>query len=132
VAGLSSMTVRIIRISDEPIPDWSDDLLLPAASGGDRGRGPVVTKDISPTAIDSAGKILDPDNGRIIHRMGDVGYLDEQGGCGSADRKSQRVMTPSGTCSPFLRVVSSASASLSLRAGRRLKEWIIILFYASK
>jgi len=96
---VEGMTVRIIRISDEPIPNWSDDLLLPAGEVGEIVLdGPVVTKEYFNRPQSTAlAKILDPDNGRIIHRMGDLGYLDEHGRVWFCGRKSQRVITPSGT-----------------------------------
>ncbi|HEV2946128.1 MAG TPA: fatty acid CoA ligase family protein [Gemmataceae bacterium] len=96
---VKGMTVRIIRISDEPIPTWSDDLLLPAGYVGEIVvDGPVVTKEYFNRPQSTAlAKILDPDNGRIIHRMGDLGYLDEHGRVWFCGRKSQRVITPSGT-----------------------------------
>jgi acyl-CoA synthetase (AMP-forming)/AMP-acid ligase II len=96
---VEGMTVRIICISDDPIPNWSDDLLLPAGEVGEIVvDGPVVTKEYFNRPQSTArAKILDPDNGRIIHRMGDLGYLDEQGRVWFCGRKSQRVMTASGT-----------------------------------
>src|SRR5262249_9762045 len=93
------MSVRIIRISDEPIPAWSDDLLLPAGQIGEIVvDGSVVTKEYfnRPQAT-ALAKILNRDSGRILHRMGDVGYLDVQGQLWFCGRKSQRVITPSAT-----------------------------------
>ena len=42
-------------------------------------------------------KIRDPGTGDVLHRMGDVGYLDEQGRMWYCGRKSHRVVTPQGT-----------------------------------
>jgi acyl-CoA synthetase (AMP-forming)/AMP-acid ligase II len=74
-------------------------LLLPAGYVGEIVvDGPVVTKEYFNRPQSTAlAKILDPDNGRIIHRMGDLGYLDEHGRVWFCGRKSQRVITPSGT-----------------------------------
>jgi acyl-CoA synthetase (AMP-forming)/AMP-acid ligase II len=96
---VEGMSVRIIRISDEPIPTWLDELLLPAGEIGEIVvDGPVVTKEYFNRAqATSLAKILDRDSGRILHRMGDVGYLDVQGRLWFCGRKSQRVITPSGT-----------------------------------
>jgi olefin beta-lactone synthetase len=96
---VEGMSVRIIRISDEPIPTWSKDLLLPAGEIGEIVvDGPVVTKEYfnRPQAT-ALAKILDRDSGRIFHRMGDVGYIDQQGRVWFCGRKSQRVVTSSGT-----------------------------------
>ncbi len=90
-------TVRIIRISDEPIPTWSDDLLVPPGVIGEiTVQGAMVTQAYynRPEATRLA-KISA--SGGIIHRMGDVGYLDEQGRLWFCGRKSQRVVTPKET-----------------------------------
>ena len=42
---VAGMEVRVIRISDEPIAEWSDDLLAPPGEVGEFVvRGPVVTR----------------------------------------------------------------------------------------
>jgi acyl-CoA synthetase (AMP-forming)/AMP-acid ligase II len=93
------MMVKIIRISDEPIPTWRDDLQLPAGQIGEIVvQGPVVTRSYYNRPESTAlAKISDPPRGGFWHRMGDVGYLDEQGRIWFCGRKSQRVVTPSGT-----------------------------------
>lgn len=96
---VEGMKVYIIRISDEPILNWSDDLLLSVGQIGEIVvEGPVVTKEYfnRPQSTNLA-KILDSRTGRVLHRMGDVGYLDEQGRLWFCGRKSQRVITQSGT-----------------------------------
>ncbi len=86
--------VRMIRIDDEPIPEWSDDLLV---SDGTIGEivvsGSVVTREYfqRPEATRLA-KILDPARGIFYHRMGDVGYLDARGRIWFCGRKSHRVV----------------------------------------
>ncbi len=93
------VTVQIIGISDEPIPTWSDDLVLPADQVGEIVvAGPVVTKEYfhRPESTASA-KIQDPKTGRVLHRMGDLGCLDDRGRLWFCGRKSQRVITPAGT-----------------------------------
>ena len=52
------MTVKIIRISDEPIPAWSDDLELPPGEIGEIVvRGPVVTRSYyNRPRVDGAGE----------------------------------------------------------------------------
>ena len=61
-------------------------------------RGPVVTpryfRNPKATAL---AKIHDPATGETLHRMGDVGYIDEQGRLWFCGRKSQRVVTAYGT-----------------------------------
>jgi olefin beta-lactone synthetase len=96
---VSGITVQIIRISDDPIPTWSDDLVLPMGQVGEIVvGGPVVTKEYfhRPQSTELA-KIYDPNTDRILHRMGDLGYFDDRGRVWFCGRKSQRVITPTGT-----------------------------------
>jgi acyl-CoA synthetase (AMP-forming)/AMP-acid ligase II len=93
------MNVKIIRITDEAISTWTDDLEV---SGGTIGeivvQGPVVTRSYHQRPESTAlAKIADPAGNSFWHRMGDVGYLDEQGRLWFCGRKSQRVITPSET-----------------------------------
>ena len=91
---VEGVEVRIIRISDEPIPSWSDDLEL---SDGTIGEivvaGPVVTREYfhRPEAT-ALAKITDPRRGTFFHRMGDLGYRDDQGRIWFCGRKSHRVV----------------------------------------
>jgi acyl-coenzyme A synthetase/AMP-(fatty) acid ligase len=88
------MEVRIIRISDDPIPEWSDDLLVPDETIGEIVvSGPVVTREYSnrPEATRLA-KIADPARSLPYHRMGDLGYLDDRGRIWFCGRKSHRVV----------------------------------------
>ncbi|HTU92155.1 MAG TPA: fatty acid CoA ligase family protein [Gemmataceae bacterium] len=96
---VAGTTVKIIRISDEPIPKWSDDLEVPAGDIGEIVvQGPVVTASYWNRPESTAlAKIADPIHGGFYHRMGDVGYVDASGRLWFCGRKSQRVVTPSGT-----------------------------------
>lgn len=96
VAGLE---VRIIRISDEPIAAWSDDLMLPPGEIGEIAVfGPQVTQEyFRRPDLTALAKIPDAIRGRKWHRMGDVGYFDDQGRLWFCGRKSQRVVTASKT-----------------------------------
>lgn len=94
---VEGMSVRIVRISDEPIPTWSDDLLLPQGQIGEIVvRGPVVTRSYH-NRPDMTALHKIHDGGDLWHRMGDVGYLDERGRLWFCGRKSQRVVTEQGT-----------------------------------
>ncbi len=86
------MDVRVIRIDDEAISTWSDDLEVPTGEVGEfTVKGPVVTRTYYGRAHATAlAKIADPDGG-FWHRMGDVGYLDEQGRLWFCGRKAHRV-----------------------------------------
>lgn len=88
--------VCIIGITDQPIAHWSPDLVLPTGQIGEICVcGPVVTPQYSglPTTTHRA-KIQD--NGRIWHRMGDAGYLDDDGGLWYCGRIADRVATGTG------------------------------------
>ena len=83
--------VRIIRITEGVLEEWSDDLMV---SRGDVGEivvaGDVVTwsYDRRPEATAQA-KIREGE--RIWHRMGDLGYFDEQGRLWFCGRKAHRI-----------------------------------------
>ena len=96
---VAGMEVRVIRISDEPIPEWDDSLRLPPGEVGEFVvRGPVVTRRYyNRHDATKLAKIRDPRTGEVLHRMGDVGYFDEHGRLWFCGRKSHRVETPHGT-----------------------------------
>jgi acyl-CoA synthetase (AMP-forming)/AMP-acid ligase II len=91
------MDVRIIRITDEPIAVWSDDLVLPQGEIGEICvQGTVVTHEYkNEPAHTKAAKIKRGDD--ICHRIGDLGYLDEKGRLWFCGRKSHRVRLADGT-----------------------------------
>jgi acyl-CoA synthetase (AMP-forming)/AMP-acid ligase II len=91
--------VRIIRISDVPIPEWSDDLPVPDGTIGEIAvAGPIVTREYfnRPEATRLA-KIADRARSVLFHRMGDLGYLDDRGRIWFCGRKSHRVVLPDET-----------------------------------
>jgi acyl-CoA synthetase (AMP-forming)/AMP-acid ligase II len=90
------ITARIIGITDEPIEDWSDDLLVEHGQVGEiTVRGPQVTRRYYARAEQTAlAKIRD--GHEVVHRMGDVGYFDDKGRLWMCGRKSHRVETPEG------------------------------------
>lgn len=94
---VAGMEVRIIRISDKPIPEWDDSLVLPTGEIGEiTVRGPVVTRSyLNRPEANKLAKIRDGDT--IWHRMGDVGYFDETGRIWYCGRKGHRVVTPTQT-----------------------------------
>ena len=93
------MEVRVIPITDEPIPTL-DEATVPAAGRDRRDRGQRAGRDARRTSAargDGAGEDRATRTGRLWHRMGDVGYLDEHGRLWFCGRKSHRVVTPHGT-----------------------------------
>jgi acyl-CoA synthetase (AMP-forming)/AMP-acid ligase II len=94
--------VRIIAIDDGAIPLWSDALLVKAGQVGEiTVAGPSTTDSyFNRDAATRLAKIREPlaDGGeRIVHRMGDLGYLDQDGMLWFCGRKSQRVIVDAAT-----------------------------------
>jgi olefin beta-lactone synthetase len=93
---LAANRVRIIRITDEPIAEWSDAWLqAPGMVGEITVCGPSTTALYfgRPTAT-ALAKIRE--GSEIVHRMGDVGYLDSNGRLWYCGRKAHRVETRGG------------------------------------
>ncbi|MEV4612996.1 fatty acid CoA ligase family protein [Kitasatospora sp. NPDC049258] len=89
--------VRIVRVTDGPLPHWHDGLPAPAGEIGEivvRGESVSPRYHASPAA-DAAHRIADG-AGPSWHRTGDLGRLDEQGRLWFCGRRSQRVRTAGG------------------------------------
>jgi acyl-CoA synthetase (AMP-forming)/AMP-acid ligase II len=93
-----TISLEVIRITDEPIAVWSEDLRVPVGEIGEMVvRGDVVTSSyFGREGATEKAKIQGPD-GEVMHRMGDVGYLDEDGRLWFCGRKSHRVVLDDGT-----------------------------------
>jgi acyl-CoA synthetase (AMP-forming)/AMP-acid ligase II len=87
--------LEIIAIFDQPIATWDESLTLGTDEIGEIVvKGPQVTQGYFNRAESTAlGKIADPDHGGFYHRMGDLGYRDEQGRIWFCGRKAHRVET---------------------------------------
>jgi acyl-CoA synthetase (AMP-forming)/AMP-acid ligase II len=88
VAGIK---VRIIEISDEPIPQWREELEKPQGETGEIVvQGPWVTRlYFNREGATRLAKIQEGDG--FWHRMGDIGSIDAEGRLWFAGRKSHRV-----------------------------------------
>ena len=89
--------VRIIRISDDFIPVWSDDLQVTSEEIGEiTVTGPTTTETYynrdKETQLAKIHEYLANGNKRIVHRMGDLGWFDHSGRLWFCGRKSQRVI----------------------------------------
>ncbi|MEG2942195.1 MAG: fatty acid CoA ligase family protein [Thermomonas sp.] len=89
--------VRIIRISDDAIPAWSDALRVGAGQVGEiTVAGPSATDSYfnrdAQTALAKIRETLPDGSERIVHRMGDLGWFDSEGRLWFCGRKSQRVV----------------------------------------
>jgi acyl-CoA synthetase (AMP-forming)/AMP-acid ligase II len=94
---LAGIELRIIKITDDPISVWTDDLVVPDGEIGEIVvAGDVVTKEYFGLPAATAGSKI-AYGGRIWHRIGDVGYRDDQGRIWFCGRKAHRVVTAGGT-----------------------------------
>ena len=94
--------VRILRIDDDAIADWSDALLAtPGAVGEITVAGPSATDTYfnrdAQTRLAKIRETLPGGGTRIVHRMGDLGYFDAEGRLWFCGRKSQRVVVDAAT-----------------------------------
>ncbi len=102
---LADLSLQIIKITDEPIERWSEELLVePGQIGEIVVRGSVVTQAYYRRPESNLlAKIRAADcgfeggfEGGFYHRMGDLGYVDSLNRLWFCGRKSQRVVTPAG------------------------------------
>lgn len=90
--------LKIIKITDDPIPNWETGLEQPPLEVGEVVvRGPWVTRKYfnASNNANQLAKIADGDD--FWHRMGDLGWLDDQGRLWFCGRKGQRVITKTET-----------------------------------
>lgn len=89
---IEGVTVRIIPITEEPIKEWQDSLTVKKNVVGEitvqseaTTRGYIQREDVNRLSKIKNGN-------KFIHRMGDVGYFDEEGRLWYCGRKSHRVI----------------------------------------
>lgn len=89
--AVEGMEIAIIRISDEEIPNWSQNLIVsPNVIGEIVVKGRNVTRSYyNRESATKLAKIQDGDH--IRHRMGDLGYFDDEGILWFCGRKAHRV-----------------------------------------
>ena len=98
---IKDVEIAIIAISEDVITDWDDDLTLPTQQIGEIVvKGQVVSQRYYRRDVATQqAKIKDPTSTEsqpvFRHRMGDLGYLDEQGQLWMCGRKAHSVATPS-------------------------------------
>ncbi|MCD8482806.1 MAG: AMP-binding protein [Verrucomicrobia bacterium] len=94
---LPGVDVIIIPINDDPILDFSRLKLLPAHAVGEIVvGGAIVTQAYDRLPEENAKAKIRHFDGRLWHRIGDLGYLDEQGRLWFCGRKAERVRTAAG------------------------------------
>ncbi len=90
---INNIDIRIIRISDDPIERWTDDLTVSRGEIGEiTVKGALVSRMyFENPAADALAKIKE--GNEIRHRMGDLGWMDEKGRLWFCGRKSHRVIS---------------------------------------
>ncbi len=91
---IADTQVKLIKISDEPISQIEDALEVPENQVGEiTVKADLVTEQyFNDTNADLLAKIRDPD-GKVWHRMGDLGWKDSKGRIWFCGRKAHRVET---------------------------------------
>lgn len=93
--------VKIIKITDDPIPEYSNSLVLETNQVGEIVvHGDVVTQEYYEEPKANALAKMADGKGGFWHRMGDLGYVDEQGRLWFCGRKAHRIETAAGTIFP--------------------------------
>lgn len=95
---LPGIEIRIMAITDGPVSTLDQACLLPAGEIGEiLVRGDVVTRAYENNPRENELAKITEDYGRSFwHRMGDVGYVDQQGRLWFCGRKAHRVITENG------------------------------------
>lgn len=95
---VAGVIARIIRISDQAIAQWHDELELAAGEIGEIAvkAGHATRMYFNLPEATALSKIPDPAGG-FYHRMGDVGYVDGQGRLWFCGRRAHRVVSPDQT-----------------------------------
>jgi acyl-CoA synthetase (AMP-forming)/AMP-acid ligase II len=119
----SQIDWRVIQISDSPIDKIEDTVALSTGEIGELiVKGPVVTDQyVTRVQANADHKIIDGDT--FWHRMGDVGYLDDQNRFWFCGRKGHRILTDTGTmftvpCEAIANVHSKVYRSALVGAGQ--------------
>ncbi|MDL2260433.1 AMP-binding protein [Deltaproteobacteria bacterium OttesenSCG-928-K17] len=99
---LAGVDLGIVKISDGPISSFSPDLRLPVGEIGEIvARGPMVSRSYFLRPKETGLSIIpdptpeNPEN--FWRRMGDVGWMDDEGRLWFCGRKAHRVRTENGT-----------------------------------
>jgi olefin beta-lactone synthetase len=94
---VSGLEVKIIKINDQVISEWNDDLELSLNEIGEICvKGPQVTRSYFNRNV-ATGKAKIRTKDGFYHRMGDTGYFDRHGRLWFCGRKTQRVITETET-----------------------------------
>ncbi|MHA1541424.1 MAG: fatty acid CoA ligase family protein [Candidatus Hodarchaeales archaeon] len=97
---IAEATVKIIGITNEPIPQWKENLVLKQGLIGEIvAKGPTVTQIYINRPLKTAEAKIHSEGG-VWHRMADLGYFDEKGRLWFCGRMAHRVMSETGLLTP--------------------------------
>lgn len=101
--AVDGVSIAVIAITEDNIEQWQPSLPLPVNEIGEIVvAGPMVSQQYyQRQSATKASKIFDTDLALYRHRMGDLGYIDEQGRLWMCGRKAHRVDVPSSSISRF-------------------------------
>ncbi len=97
---VTGIDVWVIRVTDEAIPTWSDDLCVPEGAIGELVVGGAVVSPAYKERPQETARAKIRRDGRVLHRMGDLGRLDANGRVWFCGRKSHRIETREGMLAP--------------------------------
>lgn len=134
---INNIDVRIIKISDDSITTWSDDLVVPRNDIGEIiVKGALVSRQYfgNPDA-DALAKIKQEDE--IWHRMGDLGWMDKKGRIWFCGRKSHRVISENRTfftipCEAIFNIHPKVARSALVGVGEPMKQKPVICIELKK
>jgi acyl-coenzyme A synthetase/AMP-(fatty) acid ligase len=94
------IAIALIPITDAPIARWTPELGVPRGTLGEICvKGPVVTREYALEPELTAAAKIESDAG-LWHRLGDVGYFDDEGRLWFCGRKAHRIDMEGGVVLP--------------------------------
>ncbi|TFG53023.1 MAG: peptide synthase, partial [Gemmatimonadales bacterium] len=97
---LPGIELHVIRVADDPIPEWSRDLLVPEGTIGEIVVGGPVVSPSYPHLPEETARAKIQRDGHCLHRTGDLGRVDAEGRVWFCGRKSNRIETHEGMLAP--------------------------------
>jgi acyl-CoA synthetase (AMP-forming)/AMP-acid ligase II len=98
---LAGIDIYVVSPADGPIDTWDDSLKLPAGETGEIViDGDVVTPEYYNLPEYTKSAKIAKKSGKVMHRMGDMGYFDDAGYLWFKGRKAHIVTSPEGPLYP--------------------------------
>jgi len=94
---IKGVKLAVVKVVDGPIKAWCDDLLVNSGEVGELVAGGANVSHSYWNRRENDLTKIEMTGGTVLHRMGDLGYIDERGHVWFCGRKSQRIVTSSGT-----------------------------------